>query len=150
VAGHQLVPGLMVTGEYALGNALEMGKAGVTLADAHQWMRAAPHYAAAGKLSGIIPKSKTAWTASYRWLDGPVLTPVDMFDSSVGRMDPFLNIIIRQPIPYTGFLPGRMEAMVDLRNLLAQGYVPVLGDDGHTVYLVQSARAVRGGFSFTF
>ena len=150
VAGHQLVPGLMVTGEYALGNALEMGKAGVTLADARQWMRSAPHYTVAGKLSGVIPKSKTAWTASYRWLDGPVLTPVDMFDSSVGRMDPFLNIIIRQPIPYTGFLPGRMEAMVDLRNLLAQGYVPVLGDDGHTVYLVQSARAVRGGFSFTF
>jgi hypothetical protein len=38
----------------------------------------------------------------------------------------------------------------DLRNLLAQGYVPVLGSDGHTVYLVQSARAVSGGVAFTF
>ena len=43
-----------------------------------------------------------------------------------------------------------MEAIVDIRNLLAQGYVPVLGRDGQTVYLVQSARAVRGGIAFTF
>jgi hypothetical protein len=43
-----------------------------------------------------------------------------------------------------------MEAIVDLRNLLAEGYVPVMGQDGHTVYLVQSARAVRGGVAFTF
>jgi len=40
--------------------------------------------------------------------------------------------------------------LIDLRNLLAQGYVPVLDQDGRTVYLVQSARAVRGGLNFTF
>jgi hypothetical protein len=43
-----------------------------------------------------------------------------------------------------------MEALVDVRNLLAQGYVPVVGQDGQTVYLVQSARAIRGGVAFTF
>lgn len=149
-AEHQLAPGLTVTGDYAFGNALEMDKTGIALADARQWIRFAPHHVLAGKLSGVVPKSKTVWAASYRWVDGPVLTPVDMFDNSVGRMDPFLSILIRQPVPYMGFLPGRMEAMVDVRNLLAQGYVPMLGDDGHTVYLVQSARSLRGGFSFTF
>jgi len=40
--------------------------------------------------------------------------------------------------------------LVDLRNLLAQGYVPVIAPDGHTVYLMQSARSVRGGLAFTF
>jgi hypothetical protein len=43
-----------------------------------------------------------------------------------------------------------MEAVVDIRNLLAEGYVPVMGQDGHTVYLVQAGRAVRGGLAFTF
>jgi hypothetical protein len=38
----------------------------------------------------------------------------------------------------------------DLRNLLAQGYVPVLGAMGIAVYLMQSARAVSGGVAFTF
>jgi hypothetical protein len=61
-----------------------------------------------------------------------------------------LNIFLRQPIPGTGFLPGHMDAVVDIRNLLAQGYVPVIGQDGRTVYLVQSARTVRGGVAFTF
>ncbi len=43
-----------------------------------------------------------------------------------------------------------MEALIDIRNLLAQGYVPVLGQDGQTVYLVDSARSIRGGFAFNF
>ncbi|MGB7586019.1 MAG: hypothetical protein WBM11_14340, partial [Terriglobales bacterium] len=87
---------------------------------------------------------------SYRWISQPALTPVDMFNASAGRADPYLNLFFRQPIPGTSFLPGRIEAVIDLRNLLAEGYVPVIGHDGHTVYLVQSARAVRGGLSFTF
>jgi hypothetical protein len=43
-----------------------------------------------------------------------------------------------------------MEAVVDVRNLLAQGYIPVMTQDGSTIFLVQSARSVRGGLSFTF
>jgi hypothetical protein len=104
----------------------------------------------AGKLTGFVPKSNTRWMASYRWIDGQALTPIDAFNASAGQADPYLNLFIRQPIPGTGFFPGHLEAIVDLRNLLAEGYVPVLGHDGHTVYLVQSARAVRGGVAFTF
>jgi hypothetical protein len=43
-----------------------------------------------------------------------------------------------------------VEILVDLRNLLAQGYVPVMGRDGRTIYLVQSARSMRGGVAFNF
>jgi hypothetical protein len=43
-----------------------------------------------------------------------------------------------------------MEILMDLRNLLAQGYVPVMGRDGRTVYLVQAARSARGGVAFSF
>jgi hypothetical protein len=73
-----------------------------------------------------------------------------MFNASPGQSDPFLNFFIRQHIPTLGFLPAHMEALIDVRNLLAQGYVPVMGTDGQTVYLVQSARAVRGGVAITF
>jgi hypothetical protein len=102
----------------------------------------------AGKLSGTMPRTKTRWIASYRWTDGPALTPVDSFNASPGQSEPFLNFFLRQPLP--GFLSGHVDALVDVRNLLAQGYVPVMGQDGRTVYLVQSARAVRGGLAFTF
>jgi len=39
---------------------------------------------------------------------------------------------------------------LEVLNLLAQGYVPVIGQDGQTVYLVQAARSVRGGVTITF
>jgi hypothetical protein len=80
-------------------------------------------------------------------VNSPAITPVDMFNASPGQSDPYLNLFLRQSIPGFG---GRMEAIIDLRNLLAQGYVPVLGQDGQTVYLVQTARSVRGGLAFTF
>jgi len=130
------------------GGVLDLEKPGATLADAQQWIGTRVRHSVAGKINGVVPKTKTRWIASYRWIDGRALTPVDMFNASAGRADPYLNLFLRQPLP--SFLPGHMEAVVDLRNLLAEGYVPVLGHDGHTVYLVQSARAVRGGLNFTF
>ena len=38
----------------------------------------------------------------------------------------------------------------ELRNLLAQGYIPVATPDGRQMWLVQLPRAVRGGVSFIF
>jgi hypothetical protein len=73
-----------------------------------------------------------------------------MFNASAGQSDPFLDFFFRQPVPGTSGLPGHMDVVVEVRNLLAQGYVPVFGADGRTVYLVQSARAVRGGVAFSF
>lgn len=136
--------------DYAYGGALDLTKPDVELQEARQWIRAERRHAIAAKLSGTLPGTHTRVIASYRWTSGPSLTPVDMFNASPGQSDPFLNLVIRQPIPSLGFLPAHMEALIDLRNLLAEGYVPVVGHDGQTVYLVQAARSVRGGVAISF
>ncbi len=141
---------LTATLDYACGDVLDLAKPDVQLQDASQWITTQNRHALAAKFSGTMPGSRTHWIASYRWVNGPALTPVDMFNASPGQSDPFLNLFIRQPIPTMGFLPAHMEALIDLRNLLAQGYVPVIGQDGQTVYLVQAARSVRGGVTITF
>ncbi|MGA8619151.1 MAG: carboxypeptidase-like regulatory domain-containing protein [Candidatus Sulfotelmatobacter sp.] len=141
---------LTATLDYAYGGVLDLTKPDVQIEDAHRWISTERRHALAAKLSGTVPGTHTHWIASYRWLNGPALTPVDMFNSSPGQSDPFLNLFVRQPIPTLGFLPSHMEALLDLRNLLAQGYVPVMGQDGQTVYLVQAARSARGGVSITF
>ena len=138
------------TFDYGYGGVLDLNKEGVTLQEARRDSMVRDRHTMAAKFSGTLPRSKTRWIASYRWISGQALTPVDMFNASAGQSDPYLNIFLRQPIPGTGFLPCHMDAVVDVRNLLAQGYVPVLGQDGRTVYLVQSARSVRGGVAFTF
>jgi hypothetical protein len=133
--------------DYAFGGVLDLSRPDVSLQDAQQFMTTQRRHAVAAKLSGNVSRTHTRWIASYRWINGPAITPVDMFNASPGQSDPFLNVFVRQPLPSMG---GHVEAIIDLRNLLAQGYVPVLGQDGQTVYMVQSARSVRGGVAFTF
>jgi hypothetical protein len=137
---------------------VDYGYAGVAALDGQpaDWkaIRTALHterrHSVTGKLAGSVPHSRTRWIASYKWASGESLTPVDMFNVSPGQADPFLDLFIRQPLPTPGLLPGKMEALIDVRNLLAQGYLPVLGSDGQTVYLVQAARSIRAGLAFTF
>ena len=138
---------LAATLDYAYGGTLDLSRSDVSLQQSQQWISTVRRHALAAKLSGTVPRSHTRWIASYRWVNGQAITPVDMFNTSPGQSDPFLNIFIRQPIPAFG---GRMEALIDIRNLLAQGYVPVVGRDGQTVYLVDSARSVRAGVAFSF
>ena len=149
VLQRKLYSDLTATLDYAYGGVLDLSRPDVQLQDARESIRTERRQAVAAKFSGTLPKAKTRWIASYRYTGGRTLTPVDMFNSSAGQSDPYLNLFIRQPIP-ASFLAGHMEILMDLRNLLAQGYVPVIGRDGRTLYLVQSARSVRGGVAFSF
>lgn len=135
---------LTATLDYSYGGALDFSRSDVGLQQAGQFMSTHRHQAVSAKLSCTTPFTHTRLITSYRWINGTTLTPVDMFNASPGQSDPFLNVFVRQP------LGGHVEALIDIRNLLAQGYVPVMGSDGQTVYLVDSARSVRGGVSFTF
>jgi hypothetical protein len=141
---------LRATLDYSYGGVLDLAGSGRQLETTRGSLRTVPRHAMSGKMSGTVPRAKTKWIASYKWTSGQALTPVDMFNVSAGQADPFLNLFVRQPIPSMGFLPGHMEALLEIRNLIAQGYVPVMGRDGQTLYLVQSARSVRGGVAFTF
>jgi hypothetical protein len=150
VLEHRFSSDLSTTLDFAYGGALDLSKPDVAVQNADQWIATERRQAVAAKLSGTVGRTGTHWIASYRWLSGPALTPVDMFNTSAGQAAPYLNLFIRQPIPTMGFLPGHMEALIEVHNLLAQGYVPVLAQDGQTVYLVQAARSVRGGVTISF
>lgn len=147
VLQRKLASDLTATVDYAFGGVLNLAASDVPVQQVQQSLTTAHRHALTTKLSGTMPGTHTRWIASYRWINGSALTPVDMFNSSAGQSDPYLNIFIRQPIPAMG---GHIEALIDIRNLLAQGYVPVISQDGQTIYLVDSARSIRGGIAFTF
>jgi hypothetical protein len=140
---------LTVTVDYSTGDAVAAESA-PTWQNLPQALSTSRQHAMGTKFAGYIPVSGTRWIASYKWTSGGALSTVDAFNASPGQTDPFFSIFIRQPLPGAGFIPAKMDALLDLRNLLAQGYMPVVGQDGRTVYMVQSARALRGGVSFTF
>jgi hypothetical protein len=147
VAQRKLAPEVTATVDYAYGGVLDLVPSGFDWRDPSSSMHTAYAHALSGKVAGRIPGSKASYIASYRWTSRKSLTPVDAFDDSPGIADPYFSLFLHQPIP---FMQGHMEALVDIRNLLAQGYIPVMSQDGHMLYLVQAARSLRGGIEFTF
>lgn len=141
---------ITATLDYARGGVLALPEGEIGWNDVRSSAQTQQRDAIAAKLSGEVPGCHTRWITSYRWTSGDALTPVDLFNVSAGQTDPFLNVFLRQPLPKGRFFPAGLEALVDVRNLLAQGYRPVIGKDGQTVYLVQTARSIRGGLAFTF
>ncbi len=104
------------------------------------------------KVSRTLAKTGTRIASSYGWTDFRTLMPTHVSLTDPSNQDAGWNVYIRQPLPA---LPGmfgsfgRFEASADLRNLLAQGYLPIVVNDQRAV-LTNSPRAVRGGLSFIF
>lgn len=101
----------------------------------------------AARASTTIPHFRTKFIASYKWISGSVVSRQDAFGEGMYHVDPFLSMEIRQPLP--GIFSGHMEAVADVGNLLAQGYVPLATGDGRVV-LVPSYRYFRGGLNLQF
>jgi hypothetical protein len=100
-----------------------------------------------GKLTTHIPHLGTELCASYKWIDGSVVSRQDIFGEAAYSLDPYLSVLIRQPLPK--FIPGHPVASADFGNLLAEGYVPLETKDGR-VFLVSAYRSFRGAVSFQF
>lgn len=149
VVQRDLPKGMVGTLDYAYGGALDVAPntSWQALGDS---LRVVRRQAVTGKMSGTAPKLKTHWIGSYRWISGGAVTPVDMFDASPGQAGAYWNFFIRQPLPGNAFVASHMEALLEVDNLLAQGYVPIMGRDGRTLYLVQAPRTLRGGLAFSF
>jgi hypothetical protein len=138
------------TVDYSYGGVLTAPEQMMTLSDVRHSLHTEKRHSVAAKFSGTIPSTHTKILTSYRWTSGDALSPVDMFNSSPGESDPAWSLFVRQPLPKKLFIPAGVEALVDVRNLLAQGYRPVMSTDGQALYLVQVARSFRGGLSYTF
>lgn len=103
----------------------------------------------AARVSTRMPRYGTKVSASYKWINAPVVSRQDPYGEVANQVDPYFNVTVRQPLPSLFFSGGRFEALADFRNLLAQGYVPVSTADGQ-VLLIPAFRSFRGGLSFQF
>jgi hypothetical protein len=98
-------------------------------------------------LRGMVTATHTRWSASYGAESNGVLVPLDAF--SLDGPAPYMNVFLRQQL-HGGAGGNNLEAIIEVRNLLAQGYHPFLSPDGETLYLVQVPRSVQGGLVFSF
>jgi hypothetical protein len=105
---------------------------------------------ASARASAKLPLTGTTISGSYQWMDyNDSVMPDHLYLTQSAYSETGLNVRVRQPIPAFPGMPGRLEATAELRNGLAQGYLPVT-EGGQRVLLVPSPRALRGGLSFIF
>jgi hypothetical protein len=114
-------------------------------------IRSGRQQAATARITATSPWTGTHMIASYQWTaDHRAVMPGHVYSTLTARQMPGLNLYVRQPIPGLGILPWRVEATADLRNLLAQGYLPIGVAGGQSLLLVETPRSFRGGLSFIF
>ena len=102
------------------------------------------------RLMATVPRTGTKVGASYGWSDPNALVPSHLYlTSSVIQQETGLNVAIRQPLPSLGGSKGRMEAAVEGRNLLSDGYINLTSGTKQNV-LTSAPRSVRGSLSFIF
>jgi Carboxypeptidase regulatory-like domain len=99
-------------------------------------------------LSGTLDGTGTRWQASYSWQPEDTVTRVAPF--TLDADSPYFNLRLSQPIHLHKDGTCGLEAVVDLRNLLAEGYRPYLLSDGSLLVFAQDQRGVTGGLAFTF
>ena len=110
-------------------------------------LRTAQRHTFGAGISAKVPGVGTKVQAGYKWVNGITVSSVDSYGESLFQMDPYLHLMVRQPLPK--FALGRWEAIADCNNLLAQGYVSTNSRDGRVV-LVPAFRTFRGGLSVQF
>lgn len=98
--------------------------------------------------TGQFQRTGTTLSAGYRWQPDGSLTAVDRFRAADNTA--YLHAKLRQSLRSFTLLPTGFEAVLEVQNLLAQGYQPFLSHDGRTLFLAQSPRVLQAGLSFTF
>ncbi len=98
--------------------------------------------------SGTLEGTHTRWKASYRWQPTNTITAVSPYE--VEALAPYLNMRLCQNVHRSRDGASGVQAMLEVQNLLAQGYHPVLMSDGSILIFAQGQRAFTGGLAFTF
>mgnify|MGYP001550645894 CR=1 FL=1 len=144
-----LSPGTWVALTYSTSPALAAEDAGaLMLPDVATDLTPEASQTATLALKGRVIRSGTKIRASYRWQPARLVTAVNPYGAFSDQA--YFSCYLRQAIRLGNLLPAGLEATVDVTNLLAQGYRPVLTADGHTLFLAQNPRTVQGGLAFTF
>jgi hypothetical protein len=147
---HKVGTSTWATLSYAGGKALafESPDSAVSMDEAVQGISERRAEAITASLDSVLVSTGTGLRASYRWQPADTISPVAAYDSF--GQGAYLNILIRQKLHCGHLLPNGTEALVDVRNLLAQGYRPFLTRDGSTLYFAQDERSIQGRLSFSF
>lgn len=142
-----LAPALAACVEADLGTALVRNGSVMSLADPESGLVARATPAVSGSVHGTIARTGTTFRAQYRWQPKDAVDEVNAYN--VASEQAYLSMFLRQRL-WSGHRLQGLDAVLEATNLLEEGYQPIVGPDGETLFLAQVPRALQAGLSFSF
>ena len=91
-----------------------------------------------------VDLTNTQVTAVYRWISNFSASSVDPYQNLVEYNEPTLSLTVAQALPSWRALPGKVQAIVDARNLFEQPF------GAGQLQLAPSPRLLKGGINIRF
>jgi len=88
--------------------------------------------------------TNTELTAVYHWVSPFAATAIDPYQTNTEYLDPTLSISVAQTLPTWGSFPGKVQAILDARNLLEQA------SPNRGIHISNSPRLLKGGINIRF
>jgi hypothetical protein len=96
------------------------------------------------RLKTDVDATQTEITAVYRWMSGFSVSRIDAYQRLFEYNDPTLSLTIAQSLPTWRMFPGKVQAILDARNLFEQSFGP------QRTQVAQYPRLVKGGINIRF
>ena len=98
----------------------------------------------AARFKADVDATQTEITAVYRWTSAFSVSRLDPYQPIMEYNDPTLSLSIAQNLPTGRMFPGKVQAILDARNLLDQSFGAQRAQAG------QYPRLVKGGINIKF
>ena len=98
----------------------------------------------AARFKADVDCTQTEITAIYRWMSNFSVSHIDPYQRLIEYNDPTLSVSIAQNIPTWRLFPGKVQAILDARNLFEQSFGP------QRTQVAQYPRLVKGGINIKF
>jgi hypothetical protein len=96
------------------------------------------------RLKTDVSVTRTELVAVYRWMSNFSASDVDPYQTAVEYNDPTLSITIAQDLPTSRLFRGKVQAILDARNVFEHSFGP------QGIQVAQYPRLVKGGINIKF
>ncbi len=131
---------------YAFGEGQRLDPRGIT--DPGDLFENSLFHIFSAKIDANFVRTGTKVSTVLRIAPEQAVFAIDPFEGQIATNDPNLSVSLIQDLPRFGFMPGQLQAIVDLRNLLDQQ--ASVADDQQELLTSRFHRLVRVGVSLRF
>ncbi len=145
---HSLSADLKTTLEADFGTALAVqGSKVAELRSLQESVKSCSRPAITADIAGQVPRTATTFEVRYHWQPRDTVNVINAFNAASDEA--YASLLLKQRL-WRGRQLRNVSAVLEASNLLEEGYQPVIGPDGESLFLAQVPRSVQAGFTFSF